>query len=135
MAQSELADAVRHWIHFDNLTETINKQLTNTRNMRNQYEAKVLELMDKGGIKKSSIRVTGAILTCATRNKPTDLSWTFLEDQLHEYFRTRGGKDETKDVLGFLQNHRSTKTIEYLKKSSLTNPTTTTPPPAALPPK
>jgi hypothetical protein len=125
----DLATAVRQWVHFDNLTENLNKQVANVRTLRNEYEAKVLELLARQNLRNASLRITGATLQCATRSKATDLSWSFLEEQLHEYYRTKGTRDETTDILSFLHRHRGGKTIEYLKKTPI--PVTNTTP--ALP--
>ena len=126
--QEDLSTSVRQWVHFDNLVESLNKQIANVRTLRNQYEARVLELMAAQNLRNATLRITGATLQCATKSKPTDLSWTFLEEQLHEYFRTKG-KDETAEILAFLHRHRGGKTVEYLKKNTL--PPTHTPPSVA----
>lgn len=116
-AQQELVDAVRHWVHFDNLAESLTKQVTNARNMRTQFEEKVLKLLDSTGMRSAVIQITGATLQRQTRSKAADLSWTMLEEQLHEYYKAKGRPDETAAVLEFLQTHRGSKTVEYLKKT------------------
>ncbi len=124
----DLATAVRQWVHFDNVAENLNKQIANVRALRSDYEGKVLELLTRQNLRNATLRVTGATLQYATRSKSTDLTWSFLEEQLHEYFRTKGQKDDTSEILNFLHRHRGGKTIEYLKKTPLP-PTTTTPTP------
>ena len=120
----DLATAVRQWVHFDNLAENLNKQIANVRTLRNEYETKVLDLLTKQNLRNASLRINGATLQCATRSKATDLSWTFLEEQLHEYYRTKGSRDDTTDILNFLHRHRGGKTIEYLKKTPLQSSST-----------
>jgi hypothetical protein len=114
----DLATAVRQWVHFDNLAENLNKQIANVRTLRNEYETKVLDLMGKQNLRNASLRINGATLQCATKSKSTDLTWTFLEEQLHEYFRTKG-RDDTAELLTFLHRHRGGRTIEYLKKTPI----------------
>jgi hypothetical protein len=97
--------------------------------LRADYEAKVLELLGKQYLRNATLRVTGATLQCATKSKATDLSWTFLEEQLHEYFRSKGRGDETAEILAFLHRHRGGKTIEYLKKTPIPSSTTPSVPP------
>lgn len=126
-SSAELADAVRHWVHFDNLAESLNKQINNIRTLRSQYETRVLELLSASGLKKANLKITGATLSYATRYKQNDLSWTLLEEQLHEYFKSRGLRDDTKDVLTFLHNHRGGRTVDYLKKTSMTQSSTSQP--------
>ncbi len=126
----DLATVVRQWVHFDNVAENLNKQIANVRALRSEYEAKVLELLGRQNLRNATLRVTGATLQYATRSKSTDLTWSFLEEQLHEYFRTKGARDDTAEILNFLHRHRGGKTIEYLKKTPIpptTTPTTPTP--------
>ncbi len=127
----DLATAVRQWVHFDNLAESLNKQITNVRNLRSEYEAKVLEHMNTRNLQKATLRITGATLQYATRFKSADLSWSFLEEQLHEYYKSKGVRDDTGDLIAFLQKHRGKQTIEYLKKTPLPQATPGTAVPTA----
>lgn len=115
--QTELVDAVRHYVHFDNLAETLTKQVTNARTMRAQYEDKVLKLLETAGMRNAELKISGASLQRSTRYKTTDLSWTFLEEQLHMFHKTRGRPDETAQIMEFLQKNRGSKSIDYLKKT------------------
>jgi hypothetical protein len=130
----ELATSVRQWVHFDNVAENLNKQLANVRALRSQYETKVIEILTHQNLRNATLRVTGATIQCASRTKPTDLTWSFLEEYLHEYFGTR--RDETSDILQFLQSRRNVKTVEYLKKTPVTSSSSSSssaPVPTALP--
>lgn len=115
-AQAELVDAVRHWVHFDNLAESLTKQVTNARNMRSGFEEKIMNYLDTSTTRGAVIQITGATLSRATRLKTTDLSWSFLESTLHDFYKSRGKPDETTALIEFLQSRRDTKQIPYLKK-------------------
>jgi hypothetical protein len=121
-----LSTAVREWVHFDNLVESLNKQVANVRALRSKSETQILTLLQQQNLQNATLKITGATLQYATRTKSNDLTWAFLEERLHEYFK--GKRDETTEILEFLQTHRGGKTIEYLKKTSLT-PTSTPPAP------
>lgn len=114
---TELVDAVRHWVHFDNLAESLGKQVQNARTLRGEYETKVLKHLDTTGMKNAVLQINGATLQRSTKSKPIDLSWTYLEDQLKAYYKAKGKADETTSVLDFLQRHRAMKTQEFLKKT------------------
>ena len=116
-SQAELVDAVRHWVHFDNLAESLQKQVTNARSMRNTFEDKILNYLDTTATRGSVIQITGATLTRATRPKTTDLSWSFLESSLHDFYKSRGRPDETTAVIEFLQSRRDIKQVPFLKKT------------------
>jgi hypothetical protein len=117
-AQAELVDSVRNWVHFDNLAESLNKQVSNVRTMRNSYEEKILHMLETQNMRNAVLQITGATLQRQTRIKQTDLSWGFLEEQLHEFYKTRGKPDETTQLLDFIQKNRVSKSIDYLKKTS-----------------
>ncbi len=122
-----LSTAVREWVHFDNLAESLNKQVANVRSLRSKSEAQILTLLQQQNLQNATLKITGATLQYATRTKSNDLTWAFLEERLHEYFK--GRRDETTEILEFLQTHRGGKTIEYLKKTSITPTTTPSAPP------
>ena len=118
-ANKDLVEAVRHYVHFDNLAEALNKQVTNARSMRGQYETKILTNLESTGMKNAVLQINGATLQRASRSQANPLSWGFLEEQLHAYYAShpvRSG-DETTAILDFLQNRRGSKTTEYLKKT------------------
>jgi hypothetical protein len=118
----ELSDAVRHWVHFDNLSETLTKQVTNARTMRSKYEDKVLTILDSMPIKNVALEINGATLVKATKKESSNLSWTLLEKALHEYYKTKGRTDETDALIEHIQTCREVKIIEFLKKSTPTAP-------------
>jgi len=127
---TELIESVRHWVHFDNLAETLNKQVSNARNLRNEFEKKVLKLLETSNMRNTLLKISGATLQRATRHKPTDLSWTFLEDQLRAFFKEKGRPDETDTILEFLHSRREEKTIEFLKKTVAEAPAKKNPSPS-----
>lgn len=117
-SSSELVDAVRHWVHFDNLSESLTKQVTNARNMKSKFEDQILKLLEATGMRNAVLQITGATLQRASRPKQSDLSWTFLESTLHDFYKSRGKPDETAALIEFLQSRRTTKNVEFLKKTS-----------------
>jgi hypothetical protein len=117
-AQHELIESVRSWVHFDNLAESLNKQVTNVRNMRNTYEEKILKMLETTGMRNAVLQITGATLQRQTQVKPVDLSWSLLEEQLHEYYKLNRKPDETSQIVEFIKKHRGSKSTEYLKKTS-----------------
>lgn len=122
-ANAELIESVRHWVHFDNLAETLTKQVLNARTMRNQFEEKVMKLLEAAGMKNAVLQINGATLQRTSKFKPNDLTWTFLEQQLHDYYKSRGKPDETSNVIDFMQKNRGGKTADYLKKATPPSPT------------
>lgn len=113
MSNQELVDAVRNWVHFDNLNAMLARQVTTARNMRNTFEEKILSLL--GNTKR--LKIQGATLEPATRKNSVGLNWTVLEESLHKYYATNKKTDETDALLAFLRENRGSKTTVYLKKT------------------
>lgn len=115
----ELVDAVRHYVHFDNLAETLTKQVANARAKRNEYETKVIHSLESAGMKNAILQISGATLQCTSKYQSNPLSWGFLEEQLHTYYTESKRPDETAKILEFLQGRRGGKTHDSLKKTAL----------------
>lgn len=113
----ELVYSVRNYVHFDNLAETLNKQVSNVRAMRTKFENDILIMLEKQGMKNAVLQISGATLQRQIRYQSTNLSWSFLEEQLHEYYKAKGKSDETVGIMDFLQKNRGSKSVDYLKKT------------------
>ena len=113
---TELVDAVRNYVHFDNLAEALTKQVTNARNMRKTSEEKILTMLDTAGMKTAVLQINGATLQRHAEFKPRDLSWALLEEQLNAYYKGRS-QNESKAILEFVQKNRGGKTTESIKKT------------------
>ena len=114
--KTELIDSVRHWVHFDNLAETLGKQVTNARQMRKTFEEKIIRTLDTSGMKSAVLQINGATLQRKTEFKARDLSWSLLEEQLHEFFKGKP-RDDTNAIIEFIQSRRGGKTSEYIQKT------------------
>ena len=117
MPNEALADAVRNWVHFDNVCGMLSRQMTTARNMRNNFEERILSQL--GGTKR--LKIQGAVLEPATRKNSVSLNWGSLEESLHKYYTTNKKADETDAILKFMRENRETKTTTYLKKTLLTD--------------
>jgi len=113
MSNQELTEAVRNWVHFDNLCANLSKQMTTARNLRNKYEDSVLKLV--GNTKR--IRIQGSFLEPSTKNNSVTLNWKTLEETLHKYYTENNKADETDDLLKFLKDNRGQKTTVFLKRT------------------
>ena len=115
MSNQALADAVRNWVHFDNLCTNLNKQMTTARNLRNKFEEQVLSLL--GNTKR--LRIQGEVLEPSTRNNSVTLNWTTLEETLHKYYSDSKKPDETAALLKYLKDNRGQKSTVFLKRTAV----------------
>jgi hypothetical protein len=124
MSNNELIDAVRNWVHFDNLNAMFSRQIQTARNMRNTFEEKILALLGK----TKRLRIQGAMLEPVTKKNNMPLNWTTLEESLHKYYESTQKKDETEAILAFMKENRGSKMVTFLKKTPLIEePLTLTP--------
>jgi len=115
MSNQPLVDAVKNWVHFDNLCINLSKQMTTARNLKNRFEEQILSQL--GRVKR--LRIKDAYLEPVTKNISVPLNWTGLEEGLHRYYAEKKRPDETNEIIEYLKNNRNQKTTVVLKKMLL----------------
>lgn len=122
--KQRLIEAIRGWIHMDNLVENHNAQATNARTLRSKHETDAIGLMKQMRLDKSTIQVSGASLTLQRKSVPGSLSWGYLEKEIPAW-ATRSGVSavQAQSLVRWLHDHRELKEVESLKKNGLKTPT------------
>ena len=115
MSNEGLVDAVRTWVHFDNVCAMLSRQIVTARNMRTTFEERIRAQL--GNTKR--LKIQGATLEPATRRNSVNLNWTVLEEALHKYYAAQKKPDETAAIIKFMHDNRETKSTVYLKKTPL----------------
>ena len=116
--KQKLIEAIRGWIHMDNLVESFNQQATNARNLRNKHEQDSIRLLKELGLAASTIQVSGATLNIQKKSVPAGLSWSYLEREIPAWASRSGipGPQSTA-LVKWLHEHRESKEVESLKKT------------------
>jgi hypothetical protein len=112
---------VRYWLHYDGLASSFYKQFGSARKVKEGYENQIIGTLEKNGMEKATIQIGGGHLRVSQRKEPNPLSLSKMEELLHSYYRQRGGKDETLDIMTFMRANRGYTTVKSLRKSG-TNP-------------
>ena len=117
--KQKLIEAIRGWIHMDNLVESFNQQATNARNLRNKHEQESIRLMKQLGLTASTIQVSGASLNIQKKTVSAGLSWGYLEREIAAW-SSRSGIPTTQSaaLVKWLHEHRESKDVESLKKNA-----------------
>lgn len=116
--KQKLIEAIRGWIHMDNLVESFNQQATNARTLRNKHEQDSIRLMKELGLSASTIQVSGATLNIQKKKVPAGLSWGYLEKEVPAWATKSGlNANQSTALLKWLHDHREVKDVESLKKS------------------
>lgn len=119
MADPGIGTYVRYWLHYNNLASSFYKQFGSARKVRDDYEKQIIGTLQQNGMEKATIQIGGGQLNVIDKREPLPLSLTKIEELLHGYFRQRGGKDETMDVMTFIRANRGYTVAKSIKQSGL----------------
>lgn len=131
----EVGNLIRHWVHYDTMLSTLNKQAKNVRELRNTYEAQVLQRLKAANAENIVIQIAGGRLLVGEEKHSTPLSFKTLETSLHQYFRQKPGHpDETAAIMRFIRSQRQVEVTKALKRQlGPAVPPPPPPPPLPLP--
>ena len=104
---NEIGELVRKWIYYDNLIQTFNKQLQNSRKVRSSLEAGVIKKLQDSKMENAVIQIGGGRLTINEEKHNSPLSFKTLEANLREFYAKKGGPDETTNIVAFLRKKRA----------------------------
>ena len=119
MGDPGIGTFVRYWLHYNNLSSSFWKQFNSARKVRDDYEQQVISTLQKNGMEKATIQIGGGQIHIIEKREPIQLSLTKIEELLHGYFRQRGGKDETVDIMTFIRANRGYTINKSLKQSGI----------------
>jgi hypothetical protein len=121
MADPGIGTFVRYWLHYSNLASSFYKQYGAAKKVKDDYEQQIITTLQNTGMEKATIQIGGGQINIVDKREPNQLSLTKVEELLHGYFRQRGGKDETMDVMTFIRANRGYSTNKYLKQAGITS--------------
>ena len=119
MADSGIGTSVRHWLHYSNLAASFFKQYNSARKIRDDYERSIINTLQQRNIENATIQISGGQIRIQSKREPVQLSLTRVEELIAGYFKQRGGKDETKDIMLFLKANRGYHATKSLKQSGI----------------
>lgn len=115
----ELAGFVRNWLHYDSLASSLYKQATRARQVRDNFEVKVLDELHNQRMENAIIQINNGTLHVVEERSPRSLSLVRIEELLHKYFHKKGhGHDETKELMNYIRGNRGYDVSKKLKKSA-----------------
>ena len=110
---------VRYWLHYSNLASSFFKQFGAARKVRDDYEKQVIQHLQQTGMEKATIQINQGQIRVVDKREPNPLTLAKIEELLHLYYRQRGGKDETMDIMTFIRAHRGYMTSKSLRQSGM----------------
>ena len=116
MTDPNIGTYVRYWLHYSNLASSFFKQFGAARKVRDDYEEKVIHMLQTQGMEKATIQTNNGRIAVAEKREPNPLTLAKLEELLHMYYRKRGGKDETMELMTFIRTNRGSTTTKSLRQ-------------------
>ncbi len=119
MGDPGLGTFVRYWLHYNNMASSFYKQYGAAKKVKDNYEEQIIKNLQQNGMEKATIQIGGGQLNVIDKREPNQLSLTKIEGLLHGYFKQRGGRDETAEVMTFIRANRGYSMNKYLKQSGI----------------
>ena len=122
MGDSGIGTYVRSYLHYSNLASSFYKQYGAAKKIKDDYEKQIIGSLQQNGMEKATIQIGGGQLNVVDKREPNQLSLTKIEDLLHGYFRQRGGRDETGEIMTYIRANRGYTINKYIKQTGLQPP-------------
>lgn len=114
--KEDIANLVRSYVHYDNLVSSLNKQTQNARVVRDEFERRIIQVLDEKQMKHAIIQIVGGKLQIVEEKKIAPLTFNSLESSLHKYFIEHKESDVTTDLIKFVKAQRTSETYLKIKK-------------------
>jgi len=119
MSDPGIGTSVRYWLHYGNLASSFFKQFGAVRKIRDDYEKQIINTLQQNGMEKAVIQINNGRIQVVEKKEPNQLSLTRVEEMLHGYFKHKGGKDETVEIMTFIKANRGYNINKMLKQSGM----------------
>lgn len=114
----EFGTLVRNWLHYDGLASSFYRQSTRARQVRDEFETKIIDNLRTNKMENAVIQIGGGTITLAEERNSRQLTMPRMEELLRGYFSRRGGKDETSDLMAYIKSNREVDSVVKLKKNT-----------------
>ena len=112
-----IGNLIRHWVHYDNSINALNKQIRSLRDLKSNYESQVIKTLQDSTMKNPVIQIDGGRILLGEDKAQQPLSYTMLEGMLNKYYAAKpGSKPETKEILKFIRENRTSEVSKCLKR-------------------
>jgi hypothetical protein len=119
MSDPGIGTYVRYWLHYSNLASSFFKQFGSVRKIRDDYEKQIVNTLQQNGMEKATIQINNGQIRVIDKREPNPLTLSKVEELLHGYFKQRGGRDETMDIMTFIRANRGYTINKALKQSGM----------------
>lgn len=89
MNHEALAHNVRGWVHYDNMSTALQKQVTNARKQRDSYEEQIGGLLKEHQMPNAVIQISGGQLQLQEEKVTPGLTMKALQESTLSFFKAR----------------------------------------------
>ena len=114
--KEDIANLIRNYVHYDNLTSTLQKQTQNARIVRDDFEKRIIHELKLNNMENAVIQIVGGRLKVVEENHFNPLSFKYLEELLHNYYTSKKVSDDTSNIIKYVKTNRKVETFSKLKK-------------------
>ena len=114
--KEDIANLIRNYVHYDNLTSTLQKQTQNARIVRDDFEKRIIHELKLNNMENAVIQIVGGRLKVVEENHFNPLSFKYLEELLHNYYASKKVSDDTSNIIKYVKTNRKMETSSKLKK-------------------
>ena len=114
--KEDIANLIRNYVHYDNLTSTLQKQTQNARIVRDDFEKRIIHELKLNNMENAVIQIVGGRLKVVEENHFNPLSFKYLEELLHNYYASKKVSDDTGNIIKYVKANRKVETSSKLKK-------------------
>lgn len=114
--KDDVANLIRSYVYYDNLTLSLQKQTNNARIVRDEFENRIIKTLEDNNMKNAIIQIVGGKLQIVDEKKISPLTFHSLEDSLHRYFIQNKQSDITTDLIKFIKGQRTVEKVSKIKK-------------------
>jgi hypothetical protein len=104
---------IQKWIELDNKLKKINNEIKTTREMKNDLEASIMEIVNNKKLLNTSISTTDGRLRFVETKSSNPLSLTFIEQCLHEIIPNAS---QVQHILKYIKDKREIKINPEIKR-------------------
>jgi methionyl-tRNA synthetase len=120
MNNEALAHNIRGWVHYDNMTTALQKQLTNARKQRDSFEEQVHILLNEHQMSNAVIQISGGQLQLQEEKATAGITMKALQESIHSFFKSHPeipNPDKlSTELLQHIKEQRPVSTSTRLKK-------------------
>jgi methionyl-tRNA synthetase len=120
MNNEALAHNIRGWVHYDNMSSALQKQLTNSRKQRDSFEEQVYTLLNQHQMTNAVIQISGGKLQLQEEKSTAGLTMKALQESIQSFFKSHteiSNPDKlTNELLNHIKEQRTVTNSLRLKK-------------------